>query len=79
MIPVRQTEALRTGTLAGAGQVGAAVGTPGGLLSALVDIFTAPIGQQTVARLTSALTTHHTQILTGYYILRFIPDKTPVC
>ena len=67
MIPVRQTEALRTGTQAGAGQVGAVVGTPRGLLSALVDIFTAAVSQQAVAGLTAALTRHHTQILTRYY------------
>ena len=64
MIPVRQSEALRTGALAGAGQVGAVVGTPGDLLPALIDIFTHPVSRQAVAALTAALTTHLTQILT---------------
>ena len=66
MIPVRQSEALRTGALAGAGQVGAVVGTAGGLLTALVNILTAAVSQQAVAALTAALTTHLTQILTRY-------------
>ena len=66
MIPVRQSEALRTGALAGAGQVGAVVGTPGDLLPALIDIFTHPVSRQAVAALTAALTTHLTQILTTY-------------
>ena len=64
MIPVRQSEALRTGALAGAGQVGAVVGTPGDLLPALIDIFTHPVSRQAVAALTAALTTNLTQILT---------------
>ena len=64
MIPVRQSEALRTGALAGAGQVGAVVGTPGDLLPALIDIFTQPVSRQAVAALTAALTTNLTQILT---------------
>ena len=67
MIPVRQSEALRTGALAGAGQVGAVVGTPGDLLPALIDIFTHPVSRQAVAALTAALTTHLTQILTTTY------------
>ena len=66
MIPVRQSEALRTGALAGAGQVGAVVGTPGALLPALIDIFTHPVSRQAVAALTATLSTHLTQILKTY-------------
>ena len=66
MIPVRQSEALRTGALTGAGQVGAVVGTARGLLTALVNILTATVSQQTVAALTAALTTQHSQ-MTKYH------------
>ena len=67
MIPVRQSEALRTGALTGAGQVGAVVGTARGLLTALVNILTATVSQQAVAALTAALTTQYSQILTKYH------------
>ena len=63
--PVRQSQTLRTGALAGAGEVGAVVGTPRAALTALVDIFTGTAGSQAVAGLTPALNTQHTQILTS--------------
>ena len=76
MIPVRQSEALRTGALAGAGQVGAVVGTPGDLLPALIDIFTHPVSRQAVAALTTTLSTNLTQIENIY---KDLPHKIPVC